>query len=325
MNNYHIKQGLMATNDAHAILATVDLIIFDVDGVLVDASQSYPSAIRDAVVLYYSLFNRNNSMNCSISVEDVSLFKQAGGFNDEWHLAYALCLWVIWHNIDTDCLSLQAFVEQLSQHGGGVQAAEDIVKQAAGSYWDVIHTVCQRGIIESMAKELYGGEDSCEQLFGFSPHYFKKPGYHHLERDLINPSHLSRWHGRVGIYTGRNEPETQFVLRRSGLAQFFSSENCLTTDSGYIKPDPEGIRFILDHGQYESALFIGDTLDDLRTVDGYRTRYPHAAPLYFAGITQGAMGPHSERIFAQHQADFIAPDAATLITALNGLTRLASE
>ncbi len=58
-----------------------DLIVFDMDGVLVDVSESYRSAIQ-ATVLHFTGTQPTN--------DEVQVWKNKGGFNDDWKLSHRM-------------------------------------------------------------------------------------------------------------------------------------------------------------------------------------------------------------------------------------------
>jgi HAD superfamily phosphatase len=58
-----------------------DLIVFDMDGVLVDVSESYRAAIQ-ATVLHFTGTEPTN--------DDVQVWKNRGGFNDDWKLSHRM-------------------------------------------------------------------------------------------------------------------------------------------------------------------------------------------------------------------------------------------
>ncbi len=58
-----------------------DLIVFDMDGVLVDVSESYRAAIQ-ATVLHFTGTEPTN--------DEVQVWKNKGGFNDDWKLSHRM-------------------------------------------------------------------------------------------------------------------------------------------------------------------------------------------------------------------------------------------
>jgi phosphoglycolate phosphatase-like HAD superfamily hydrolase len=60
-------------------LAPPDVVVFDVDGVLMDVRPSYYRIITE---------------QSGATLDDIALFKKNGGFNDDWELARAAISWI---------------------------------------------------------------------------------------------------------------------------------------------------------------------------------------------------------------------------------------
>ena len=58
-----------------------DLIVFDMDGVLVDVSESYRAAIQETV---------KHFTGEGPSRDEIQEWKNRGGFNDDWHLSHQM-------------------------------------------------------------------------------------------------------------------------------------------------------------------------------------------------------------------------------------------
>ena len=63
-----------------------DAVVLDVDGVLVDVADSYRRAIVESVARLYDR---------TVDRSEIQLFKDAGGFNNDWELTYAAALYVL--------------------------------------------------------------------------------------------------------------------------------------------------------------------------------------------------------------------------------------
>ena len=71
----------------------MDILIFDMDGVLIDVSKSYRETILRTVQIYLETclgFEREKAR--LVTEADISLFKSAGGFNNDWDLTSGLLL-----------------------------------------------------------------------------------------------------------------------------------------------------------------------------------------------------------------------------------------
>lgn len=306
--------GMLQIRDSIPTLRPIQFIVFDVDGVLVDAGQSYPLSIVSAVTYHKRSLPgiAAKPQDCEVTLDDIPLFKAAGGFNDEWDLTYAACLWVTWCHFYHDAPSLPEFIQALSQAGGGIQGAHEVIPETK----TLMNPWCSYHSIAQIAQEYYAGSQLCSTIFGSAPLVHGLDGFHHLEQDLVPPSFLHPWKDRIAIYTGRNRAETQLVLNRAGLADLFPDNRKVTADSGCIKPNPEGLELLLPMRADGQVVFIGDTLDDLRTVQNFRQQHPQGPDLLFVGVTAGSMGDQSATLFLENEADIITPSAAAFLTAI---------
>ncbi|MEE8209463.1 MAG: hypothetical protein V3R38_01795, partial [bacterium] len=66
-------------------MPTIDALIFDMDGVLMDVSGSYREVIRRVPQVFLEQVCRLAPMEGElVSPEEVDAFKRAGGFNNDW-------------------------------------------------------------------------------------------------------------------------------------------------------------------------------------------------------------------------------------------------
>lgn len=173
------------------------LVIFDVDGVLVNVEGSFHRSIIDTV---------HHFTGHRPTYADIQTWKRQSGYNDDWRLS------TDWVN------SLGAKVEYAK-----------VKRQFQKFYW---------------------GVDG-------------KRGNVMRERWLVPKRRLERWAKRaeLNLFTGRTRRELKFTLERFSVAHLF--RRVVTMDDvERLKPDPEGLHFLLDGKQPEEALYLGDVLDD---------------------------------------------------------------
>jgi len=83
------------------------------------------------------------------------------------------------------------------------------------------------------------------------------------ERWLVPRARLERWaqRARLAIFTGRTREELQHTLDRFHVEHYFQ-KIVTVNDVSKPKPDPEGLRIILDGDDPRRALYLGDNIDD---------------------------------------------------------------
>jgi HAD superfamily hydrolase (TIGR01548 family) len=173
-----------------------ELIIFDVDGVLVDVRESFDRTILAVV---------RQCTGRQVARAEIQRWRSRSGFNDDWELSYA-------------------WIRRL-----GGRARFPTVKR--------------------LCNALYWGRNGK----GFVCH----------ERWLLPRPVLRRLARRaeLAIFTGRTRRELRCALRRFGVEEFFA---CTITqdDVRRKKPNPEGLLQILRGRRPDTAIYLGDNVDD---------------------------------------------------------------
>lgn len=172
------------------------LIIFDVDGVLVDVRESYQRTVLETV---QHLTGRR------VTRRELHQWKNRPGFNDDWKLTHA---WV--------------------RDLGGKFSYEEVKKQFEGIYWG------------------HEGDGNVSQ-----------------ERWLLSQRQMRALASRaeLAIFTGRTSSELDYTLDRFSARAHF--KRIVTVESvAKPKPDPEGLLRILDGRPAETAIYLGDNIDD---------------------------------------------------------------
>ncbi|SEW17062.1 TIGR01548 family HAD-type hydrolase [Natrinema salifodinae] len=237
-----------------------DAVVLDVDGVLVDVADSYRRAIVESVEYVYER---------TIRADDIQQFKDAGGFNNDWELTYAAALYVL-ATEEGYGDSIAAFTDEIAAAGGGLEAAETVVRQAIGAQatqrvrerWD-------RERLRDVFQQLYLGDELYRGLEGGEPDVDREPrGFIHDEPVLLAADARDRLLEAydVGILTGRPEAEAEIALDRVGLDDAIPVDRRFTMDDWEEgKPHPRALTTLAERFDADAVAFVGDTLDDIRT------------------------------------------------------------
>ena len=112
-------------------------IIFDMDGVLLDITQSIRRVNCLAVPFYLRTVLGWPAPDDLLTSADIELFKNAGGFNDDWDLTYAIVLHYLWkgheqpdaspETLNTLQPNLNRYAARIKDRGGWLRAAEGLV------------------------------------------------------------------------------------------------------------------------------------------------------------------------------------------------------
>jgi len=236
----------------------VDAVVLDVDGVLVDVADSYRRAIVESVDRVYG---------DTIPREAVQLFKDAGGFNNDWELTYAAALYVL-AGREGMSVSLEQFTDAVAGVGGGLSAARTVVsEELTPAARERVFQDWDRERLREVFQQLYLGEERYQELEGAQPD-LEARGFIEDEPVLVDPETVDWLTDRypVGVFTGRPAAEAAIALGRAGL-DLPEQRRYAMEDWPASKPDPGALISLAKRFGAGRLLFVGDTLDDIQTAE----------------------------------------------------------
>jgi HAD superfamily phosphatase len=273
-----------------------DAVVLDIDGVLVDVADSYRRAIVETL---------DTVCDESLSREGVQSFKEAGGFNDDWELTHAAALYLLARR-EGLALSIEAFTDAIAATGGGLAGTETVVRNAlAPDEFERVFAAWDRERLREVFQQLYLGTDLYADLEDGKPDPgVAGAGFINDERVLADGATLDLLieNFRVGVVTGRPAAEAAIALSRVGLD--VPSEHRFTMDSpGPGKPDPAALVALADRLDASSIVFVGDTLDDVRTARNATDADPDCEYRGVGVLTGGLSGERGREKFEHAGAD----------------------
>ncbi len=326
---YLQKNEMMIREDAYPLFAEIDTIIFDIDGVLVDVNASYVQTIIDAVQYYFLHVIHLSGEAVLMNKKSIDTFKMMGGFNNDWELAAAAVLFYIWKMKEFKINSLEGlkhdppliadFSHKILSGGGGLLKLIVWVKENSARQEEIFN-LWNREQVFQIAKEFYAGKAYCFRIYHFHPCVVGQvEGYMEKETILIQAESTARvrkYH--LGILTGRDRSETEFILDQMCWNKWLNPEAIVTSESYPGKPSPEGIMFLRQHFGSRMIFYIGDTMDDLLTVENLNRHY--GKPVCLSGLVLGSdfqkEGGKKEH-YQKHNVDLLAEDVNRAIKVLD--------
>ncbi len=277
-----------------------NLIIFDMDGVLIDVSMSYRDTVRRTARLFFKGARGGEALPDPLfSLEDLARVKQSGGLNNDWDLTAVilslLCALVEGLGTPTPPLSWQAFracvsrcrVIELGRFLKGNALPVSRLLERCGRRLHPFVSACYTGevgsgnIIKQIFQEIYLGPALFKAAYGISPEVSREKGRIEKETLLMDPAilrHLFPGH-ILAIATGRPRIEAEYPLDRFGIGHFFSAiltlDDCLKEEKKRFEKKKERISLSKPHPYMLDALqaafqdrvsgyyYIGDMPDDM--------------------------------------------------------------
>lgn len=251
-----------------------DIIIWDIDGVLVNVSESYRQVIIDTVQYYFSECVGISLSKPLVSPSDIQAFKLAGGFNDDWELTYAMVLCFLsklisennvlaiesakmleidemvakLNELGSSCekhsldVNLEEIASEVAKEGGGLSSLKNVLSKLfkesfvnAEAYWFP-------ALIKRVFEEKYFGGELFPKKYGEKPIFYSGDGMILRERPMTNLKTLLELRKRYyfGVATGRERFEAEYSLNKHGFSRIFPSELVVAAgDTEEKKPSPQ--------------------------------------------------------------------------------------
>ena len=233
-------------------------VVLDIDGVLIDVADSYRRAVIESVRRVYDE---------TLDRTAIQPFKDAGGFNNDWLVTDAIALYILArrHGFEQE---VPTFADRIANAGGGLEATKAVLDSelATGDY-ESVTDAWEPGRLRTVFQTLYLGNDLFAELEGEEPP-FDADGYIHDEPVLVDSDTLTTLTDRyaVGVVTGRPAAEATIALDRVGLS--VADEHRFTMDNWEQgKPHPYALLTLAERFDADRVVFVGDTLDDVRTAN----------------------------------------------------------
>ncbi len=320
------------------------LIVFDMDGVLIDVSGSYRETVRKAARLFFAGAKGFESLPDPLfPLTDLASLKQTGGLNNDWDLT-ALTLHLLFAQVKTNAAPSSApdvsSYEETIRHCD-VSDLALFLKTSARPLTELLErhgrrnepfvARCYRGdvgtgnVIKQIFQEIYLGPSLFRKHYDQEPRFWTEEGLIHRETLLIDPAllaALARDH-ILAIATGRPLAEADFPLDRFDLRKYFRTvitlddslreEERIFRESGkrvsLKKPDP----YMLDRipgligKPFNDCYYLGDMPDDMQAARASKTGYKGV------GVTVSSAEPEIlRRDLLQAGADHIIIDYSAL-------------
>jgi HAD superfamily phosphatase len=236
----------------------MDILIFDMDGVLIDVSRSYRETIQQTVQIYLKIcLGFKDGEPGPVTKEDIFLFKSAGGFNNDWDLTSGLLLYLLSisgfppshrrqtfssvggvvsylktrsSNLNKNIRrlihkkDLFRFIRNVKSEGGGLEGVRKVTKGSWNGWVYGDGDLDQTNVVKRIFQEVYLGK-KFTSFYHLPALFHKKQGLYLREKLIIPKEILSSLQKRfrLGIASGRPQFEAELALKRFHLLPYFDS------------------------------------------------------------------------------------------------------
>lgn len=264
----------------------LDVLIFDMDGVLIDVSESYRDAVRQTVQLYLeAVMGLPPSAGELVSREEVAAFKLAGGFNNDWDLTTGILKYFVTLldaqpqaqrspessaeivaflrqagkriNATVETLrqrkDILSFANTLRSEGRGLAAVREILGDRNDDLLFAEGELRRTNLVKRIFEEIYLGEALFSAEYGEMAVVYHGPGLIRRERMIASKPALAELVKRaaLGIATGRPRSQAAHALETFGIRNQFRSlvtlEDIIATEQGKFQATGQRVRLGKPH------------------------------------------------------------------------------
>jgi len=277
-----------------------NLIIFDMDGVIMDVAGSYRDVVRQPTKLFFQPARAWEKLPEPLfELSDLASVKQSGGLNNDWdltcaviNLLYSLTArpaisesqdpWTRWQETlsRSDVTGIAEFLASTDQ------PLATLLRQKGKPQDDFISglyagDVGSGNIIKQIFQEIYLGYELFKSTYNLKPNFYNSNGYILNEKVLIDRSVLEVLgrNNMLAIATGRPSAEAEYPLKHFDLKKYFNViytlDDCLQEEKRILaekgekvslnKPNPFMLDAIADglKDQFSAYYYVGDMPDDM--------------------------------------------------------------
>ena len=286
------------------------LIVFDMDGVLIDVSRSYRDTVRQTAQLFFKNAPTYKKLPEPLfPLTDLAAVKQSGGLNNDWDLS---CLvinllfdviekppvyrrkdpWDRYRETMGQC-DVTPLTEFLNSTPNPLSTLHQKVGTSKNSFIYGLYTgeVGSGNIIKQIFQEVYLGQTLFEATYGLTPTFYQGEGFNHREQLLIDNRILEELAANhiLAIATGRPRAEADYPLDNFDIRKYFSEimalEDCLEEEEKIFKKEEKQVSlskphpFMLDaianrlKRTVEQYFYIGDMPDDMIAAKKSQAKY----------------------------------------------------
>jgi HAD superfamily hydrolase (TIGR01548 family) len=236
----------------------VKIVIFDIDGVLIDVSKSYRETIKKTAAIYVkSVLGLKGDEKLLVSDDDIVTFKEIGGLNNDWDVTAGLLCYFItllegeepedFHTMDSmdevvsflkknrnrirgglreilEKKDISGFAKHVRSLGRGLEAIKKALNSGKTRFIFGTGDLEVDNVVKRIFQEVYLGSHF-KTIHHVTPLFYSRAGFSQRERLLVKRDSLSILSKRVkmGIASGRPKAEAILGLKNFRIERYFRS------------------------------------------------------------------------------------------------------
>ncbi|GBL41216.1 hypothetical protein EMGBD3_05840 [Nitrosarchaeum sp.] len=311
------QSGIYMDDSISDNLISVDGIIFDCDGVLIDITKSYDLTIDKTVKYVLENFSQITD-SIEINSKIIDGFKSSGGFNDEVDLTYASILSLVaakkldksQHEFIFDVIS--------NADSSGISSVEKYLEKLV-DISDIKNKLSYPGthhdnLLYKIFDQIFYGPELYSKLFKHKSQ-FSEPGL--IENDIIIVNNFliekleKRFSSKLSIVSGRGKESIRYSLK-SLLDKFDLKNSAFLEDEPreLAKPNPESLVRSINGMNCNHCIYVGDSMEDFIMA---KKAIEQGCKTTFCGIIGTSKNPQEKLELFQHNGAKLVLESINLL------------
>lgn len=303
-------------------------IIFDIDGTLIDTTESYNKSIKKTVeFLVKYIDSSKENIEKIVSDELIFKFRKSGMFNNDIDTSYAFVLGILCGpSKKSDLLS---FLKDIADNASskGIKSVENHLDDYSESRLKELKKILmypgnvKTSIIARVFDEYFYGPELFQKQHGINSKFYS--GKPLIENDtlLVKSSTIKSisklFDKRLAIVSGRSKIAAEYSMK--SVFEFFDLKGSFYLEDEKRemgKPDPSALIKSIKSFGVNSAFYVGDSAEDLFMVQ--RARKSSNLDIKLIGVcVSNARSNQIRRLFVSNGTSFIIKNVNDLPNILN--------
>lgn len=252
-------------------IKTLDAIIFDCDGVLIDITNSYDLAIKKTVDFILKEMANIDQSNI-VTTQMIEGFKATGGFNDEVDVTYSLILSIVAAKKLNKPIVEFIFEVIKNCDQSGICSVEKYLDMIRVDLSEIRKKLAYPGlhdsnILYSTFDEIFYGTKLYYELYKRKPQFFDGLGLIDNDVVLVKKELIDtlrkKFDKKIAIISGRGVVSAKYSLKK--LFDEFDLKNSRFLEDetrDLAKPNPQTLISSIKGLQSYCCMFVGDSMED---------------------------------------------------------------